>query len=606
MRIAGTWSRRVLIGAIGGIALLARTTPSAAFANAPDGAALLQQAEAQVCSTSLSDQCVSLLHRLDQESSQLDSEQLQRLHYLQAWQNVLRGDYQTSDALITGILSASRDASLRLKAAILRVNSLSEQSRFDEAFRQLSQLVVSLQEGPGASAPVREHGFVVASSLYADAGQYELASYYADEIFKRGLASPGYTCVDDHARIAALYGGRKWQGIDPLIAQGIEVCVTERNSLYANGIRYFAAKLDIDRGRPRQAIALLRENYSAVQRDGYAPQLAQFDALLATAYDQTRQPQLARESALAAIAHGTHNRYAESIGTAYRILYQVAKQQGDVASALAYHEKYMTADKGYLDEVSAKALAFQTVQQQVVAKKLQVDTLNKQNQILQLQQSLDKNASEMSRLYIILLLTVLAFIAFWAYRIKRSQLRFMKLARRDGLTGIFNRQHFVSSAEMQLQYCKKSSRQACLVLIDLDHFKVVNDTHGHAVGDRVLKRAVAACQEHLRSTDIFGRLGGEEFGIVLPECTLEQALGRAEQIRVAIATAASGEDAPGVPISASFGVATIARSGYELRKLLIDADDGLYRAKREGRNRISVRDDMQPRQRVDGTATERA
>jgi len=606
MRIAGTWSRRVLIGAIGGIALLARMTPSAAFANAPDGAALLQQAEAQVCSTSLSDQCVSLLHRLDQESSQLDSEQLQRLHYLQAWQNVLRGDYQTSDALITGILNASRDASLRLKAAILRVNSLSEQSRFDEAFRQLSQLVVSLQEGPGASAPVREHGFVVASSLYADAGQYELASYYADEIFKRGLASPGYTCVDDHARIAALYGGRKWQGIDPLIAQGIEVCVTERNSLYANGIRYFAAKLDIDRGRPRQAIALLRENYSAVQRDGYAPQLAQFDALLATAYDQTRQPQLARESALAAIAHGTHNRYAESIGTAYRILYQVAKQQGDVASALAYHEKYMTADKGYLDEVSAKALAFQTVQQQVVAKKLQVDTLNKQNQILQLQQSLDKNASEMSRLYIILLLTVLAFIAFWAYRIKRSQLRFMKLARRDGLTGIFNRQHFVSSAEMQLQYCKKSSRQACLVLIDLDHFKVVNDTHGHAVGDRVLKRAVAACQEHLRSTDIFGRLGGEEFGIVLPECTLEQALGRAEQIRVAIATAASGEDAPGVPISASFGVATIARSGYELRKLLIDADDGLYRAKREGRNRISVRDDMQPRQRVDGTATERA
>lgn len=606
MRVAGTWRRRVLIGAIGGIALLVGMAPSAAFANAPDGAALLQQAEAQVCKTSLSEQCISLLHRLDQESSQLDSEQLQRLHYLQAWQNVLRGDYQTSDALITGILSVSRDASLRLKAAILRVNSLSEQSRFEEAFRQLSQLVVSLQEGPGASAPVREHGFVVASSLYADAGQYELASYYADEIFKRGLASPGYICVDDHARIAALYGGRKWQGIDPLIAQGIEACVTENNSLYANGIRYFAAKLHLDRGLPRQAIALLRKNYSSVQRDGYAPQLAQFDALLATAYDQTSQPQLAREAALAAIAHGTHNRYAESISTAYRILYQVAKQQGDVASALAYHEKYMTADKGYLDEVSAKALAFQTVQQQVAAKKLQVDTLNKQNQILQLQQSLDKSASAMSRLYIVLLLTVLAFIAFWAYRIKRSQLRFMKLARRDGLTGIFNRQHFVSSAEMQLQYCKKSSRQACLVLIDLDHFKVVNDTHGHAVGDRVLKRAVAACQEHLRSTDIFGRLGGEEFGIVLPECTLEQALGRAEQIRVAIATAAVGEDAPGVPISASFGVATIARSGYDLRKLLIDADDGLYRAKREGRNRISVRDDMQPRQRVDGTATERA
>jgi diguanylate cyclase (GGDEF)-like protein len=606
MYVSGTWSRRVLIGAIGGVALLARVASAAAFTSDADGASLLQQAEMQACSTSLSEQCIGLLHRLDQESSQLTPPQRQRLYYLQAWQAVLGGDYQKSDALIDGILDESRDASLRLKAAILRVNSLSEQSRFEEAFRQLSQLVVSLREGQGISHSVLEHGFVVASALYADAGQRELASYYAEEIFKRGLARDGYTCVDDHTRIAALFGGGKWEGIEPLITQGIEVCTKESNSLYANGIRYFAAKLDLSRGHPEQAIALLRKNYPAVQRDGYAPQLAQFDALLASAYWESRQLPLARESALAAVVHGTHNHYAEAISTAYRILHQVAKQQGDVAAALTYHERYMAADKGYLDEVSAKALAFQTVQQQVVAKKLQVDTLNKQNQILQLQQSLDKNASEMSRLYIVLLLTVLAFIAFWAYRIKRSQLRFMKLARRDGLTGIFNRQHFVSSAEQQLQYCKKSARQACLVLIDLDHFKVVNDTHGHAVGDRVLKRAVAACQEHLRSTDIFGRLGGEEFGIVLPECTLDQALSRAEQIRVAIATAASGEDAPGIPISASFGVATVARSGYELRKLLIDADDGLYRAKREGRNRISVCDESQPRQRVVGAATERA
>ena len=605
MSISGTWRRVVLIGMIS-TTLLVGVACAATLTGRDEGKELLHQAETQACTSSLSVQCLSLLHRLEQYASELTPEQRQRLDYLRAWQAVLSGDYQKSDVLIDGILGQSRNENLRLEAAILRVNSLSEQSRFEEAFRQLSQLIVLLQDGTGITRAHRQHGFVVASALYADAGQYELASYYAEEIFKRGLTTAGYTCVDDHARIAALYGGGKLRGIEPLITQGIEVCISERNSLYANGIRYFAAKLDIARGHPERAIALLRKNYSVVQRDGYAPQLAQFDALLATAYSQTKQPQLARQSALAAIAHGTHNRYAESIGTAYRILYQVAKQQGDIASALAYHEKYMTADKGYLDEVSAKALAFQTVQQQVVAKKLQVDTLNKQNQILQLQQSLDKNASAMSRLYIVLLLTVLAFIAFWAYRIKRSQLRFMKLARRDGLTGIFNRQHFVSSAEMQFQYCKKSSRQACLVLIDLDHFKVVNDTHGHAVGDRVLKRAVAACQEHLRSTDIFGRLGGEEFGIVLPECTLEQALGRAEQIRVAIATAASGEDAPGVPISASFGVATIARSGYELRKLLIDADDGLYRAKREGRNRISVRDDMQPRQRVDGTATERA
>jgi diguanylate cyclase (GGDEF)-like protein len=605
MSVSGTWRRAMLIGAIS-IALLVGATGVAASTRDDEGEELLHQAETQACNVSLTEQCVNLLHRLDQRISQLAPEQRQRLHYLQAWQAVLGGDYGKSERLIDNILDESQDANLRLRAAILRVNSLSEQSRFEEAFRQLSQLVVSLQKGKDIASGVREQGFVVASALYAEAGQYELASYYAQEIFKRGLARSGYTCVDDHARIAALYGGGQWQGIEPLISEGIDTCLKERNSLYANGIRYYAASLALRHGQAKQAITLLHEHLPEVQRSDYPLLLVRFEALLAEAYWDSKQPELARQSALTAVKNGIRTPTAEAMATAYRILYQVEKQGGQSDAALAYHEQYMTADKGYLDDVSAKALAFQTVQQQVMAKKLQIDTLNKQNQILQLQQSLDKNASEMSRLYIILLLTVLAFIAFWAYRIKRSQLRFMKLARRDGLTGIFNRQHFVSSAELQLQYCKKSARQACLVLIDLDHFKVVNDTHGHAVGDRVLKRAVAACQEHLRSTDIFGRLGGEEFGIVLPECTLDQALGRAEQIRVAIATAASGEDAPGIPISASFGVATIARSGYELRKLLIDADDGLYRAKREGRNRISVCDESQPRQRVVGAATERA
>jgi diguanylate cyclase (GGDEF)-like protein len=216
--------------------------------------------------------------------------------------------------------------------------------------------------------------------------------------------------------------------------------------------------------------------------------------------------------------------------------------------------------------------------------------LNKQNQILQLQQALGTKAMETNRLYIILLLTILASIALWAYRVKRSQMSFMKLARRDGLTGIFNRQHFVASAEQRLKYCEKSARVAGLIVIDLDHFKIVNDTHGHAVGDHILRRAVAACEAHLRSTDVFGRLGGEEFGILMPECNSDMVAGRAELIRVAIASVSDSDDARGVTVSASFGVSSTAHSGYNLRQLLIHADKALYSAKREGRNRVVVFD----------------
>jgi diguanylate cyclase (GGDEF)-like protein len=164
--------------------------------------------------------------------------------------------------------------------------------------------------------------------------------------------------------------------------------------------------------------------------------------------------------------------------------------------------------------------------------------------------------------------------------------KFQKLSRRDGLTGIVNRQHFMDEAKLALKYSAKSARDVSLVLIDLDHFKVVNDTHGHVAGDAVLKQTVAACQQYMRSVDLFGRLGGEEFGVLLPDCSMETARKRAEELRRAIAESVRAE--PDIAVSASFGTTSTRESGYDLRQMLIHADSALYRAKRAGRNRVQV------------------
>jgi diguanylate cyclase (GGDEF)-like protein len=144
----------------------------------------------------------------------------------------------------------------------------------------------------------------------------------------------------------------------------------------------------------------------------------------------------------------------------------------------------------------------------------------------------------------------------------------------------------VEQAERMLATAQREGSHLCLLLMDLDHFKLINDAHGHGFGDLVLKRAVAVCHDHLRKNDIFGRLGGEEFGILLPDCTLANVSARAEAIRITIAETSDDEDTRGVMISASLGVASTEHAGYDLQQLMADADHALYRAKRGGRNRV--------------------
>jgi len=581
-RLLAVWLVAGLLFAAAGMAAESRVAPPP-----EDPAQLLQRADGMESSNVA--QFNAILRRLDDKSLKLTPRQQLHRRYLFARQATFRGDFKAAIPLMETIADQSLDPLLAFRASATVVDLLVTQSRYQDAFERLDPLLAKLPQVTDKKA--REQALGVAAQLYLEAGQYDLAESYAEQLLgENGDAKS--TCVARYYMLNALVRGGQTEAAVAQRQDGMDACGRAGDVLIADMFKSVVARLDIQQGRPADAIKLLLSGYAQVQRKHSPPAIADFDELLALAYYKTGASGPAKEYALRVIANnkGIGGVYSESTATAYRTLYEVEKSEGDAAAALAYHEDYMTADKGYVNDVSAKALAYQIVKQRLLAKKLQIEELDKKNKVLTLQGELDRKEVETGRLYILLLLLILASIGLWAYRIKRSQLRFMGLARRDGLTGIFNRQHFVNEAERHLQYCCKSDRNACLVLLDLDHFKAVNDTHGHAVGDRVLKRAVAACQAHLRSTDVFGRLGGEEFGMLLPECALDQVMARVEQMRLTIASVSAGQDAPGVPVSASFGVATAAHSGYELRQLMMDADNALYRAKHEGRNRVSLSD----------------
>ena len=134
-----------------------------------------------------------------------------------------------------------------------------------------------------------------------------------------------------------------------------------------------------------------------------------------------------------------------------------------------------------------------------------------------------------------------------------------------------------------------------MLMLDLDLFKTVNDRYGHRVGDLTLQKVVEVCREMLREVDVIGRLGGEEFGIILPETDAEQALQVADRLRQAIAIASVALPQGGsVGITTSVGVATYSEADSDVDAVFNRADRALYDAKRSGRDRVSSRGDSSP------------
>lgn len=164
--------------------------------------------------------------------------------------------------------------------------------------------------------------------------------------------------------------------------------------------------------------------------------------------------------------------------------------------------------------------------------------------------------------------------------------RLEELASRDSLTGIYNRRYFIELAERDLERASRTGAPVSLAMIDLDHFKLVNDTYGHLVGDEVLRLVVEIIGQSLRATDLFARVGGEELVVLMPDTPEPSALIVAERLREAIASGTRDSRSAIVPVTVSIGLATAGTPPEPLDLLLDRADQALYAAKRGGRNRV--------------------
>ena len=233
-------------------------------------------------------------------------------------------------------------------------------------------------------------------------------------------------------------------------------------------------------------------------------------------------------------------------------------------------------------------------EQQANLLRFQFDVARQQEQNAQL--DAEKRAAEqlvstlqLAQRWQYLALSLIAILLFslllLAISLKKRNRRLHRLAMTDELTGIANRRRIMMQAEHERVKMQHSTLPLCILIIDLDHFKQINDTYGHDAGDTVLQQVSITMSGLLRQQDYVGRTGGEEFMIVLPDTQPEQAQAIAERIRIALSKLDLTTIAPALRISCSIGL-TQALASELLNSSIARADKALYRAKAEGRNRV--------------------
>jgi len=225
-----------------------------------------------------------------------------------------------------------------------------------------------------------------------------------------------------------------------------------------------------------------------------------------------------------------------------------------------------TAEEAYLTEEKHNKNA--TGQLLIAIKKLLHQVSSRNKQLAEMNATLERRVQERTR------------------DLSEANEKLKALANTDGLTGVLNHRAFMEEAASMVGLAKRYQRPLSLLLIDLDHFKRVNDNYGHQVGDLVLIKLSQAMTKCLRGTDILGRIGGEEFAIILPETGLDQTAELTERLLDTVRnTTIKVDSTTMLNVTASIGVATVPPLACDLDAVIKEADEALYKAKAEGRDR---------------------
>jgi diguanylate cyclase (GGDEF)-like protein len=518
-----------------------------------------------------------LLRALESQQDRADQIDLQRLRYLQAFHSAVYEDRVSEGvAQAVDLYKDIKDPELKFRTGSLIANLSAINRDFRTGFRYLGR---TLDTRRGVTNKlIRHDGVGAAAALYNEVSQHSLGLKYANEILAESPA-PRTKCFATSIKLEAQRVlGKLPRGKDDFSPE-IEACRKINEFMAASTLRATLARKWAKEGKLDAAVALLAESLGEVEQTRYPWLIAEVRSILAELELERGNPDAAKAHADAAVSYGKQIASSAALVSAYRTLYAVASSREKGTAALELYKRYAESQMAHQSDVKARELAYEIVRHETQQK-------NKEIELLQAQQRLERENTQKAQLTTLFLAILLAGAVFWAFQVKRHQHQLKKLAQTDSLTGLGNRHFFTQKSERALVEAARAGDPASLVMFDLDHFKAINDTYGHGAGDWVLKQVGKTCASHCRKVDYLGRIGGEEFAVLLSGIDLAAAERLAETWRAQLAQIDTRDCGYSFVVTGSFGVSSTAQSGYDLSRLLSHADQMLYRAKNEGRNRV--------------------
>lgn len=499
---------------------------------------------------------------------------------------ILRSDYAVAESSLTEVLNLSDDITLKYRAVISLVNLHQHTGNFYQAFSY------GLQFGDEKFSAVDDEtkavGYMAMALAMMDSGLYDESANLMRAI--------EVTKVTAQTRCAALYlksqiAYKSGIFVNPLeqIIIDNEQCFSEQQMLYALLTYSAISIIHLNQSQPEKALKLLQDKDTAVSQLGYDNLTLMWLAVQVRAYASNHSKVIAGSSAKQLETFLNSKAIENSLEVAllaYQGLAASYKLLGDLQKAVHYLELYQQAYQKANNRQMTAALAYYAALMQAAERKQEINLLNQQTRQLQLENELAKAESVNQKLYLLVAGTLLLLLITVLYRSHRSGIKLKERVTFDKLTRVFSRDHFEDVLATCLNLAQNQQQKLGFVLFDLDNFKQVNDTYGHQTGDWVLQQAANAAQECLRKSDAIGRIGGEEFAILLQDCDLEMSRALAESVRLAIADIDTTPTGHKFAVTASFGVSTAQDYGYSARKLFSVADEALYQAKQQGRNRV--------------------